>query len=73
MRVVQPTVLVASALGEGLERGEVLQRRVPVRQMSASSHVLILQDQPTDQVGLVRVAILEEAKLIRERAQRGEL
>jgi hypothetical protein len=73
LRVVQPTVLVASALGEGLERGEVLQRRVPVRQMSASSHVLILQGQLTDQVNLVRVVILEEAKLIRERAQRGEL
>ena len=41
--------------------------------MSASSHVLTLPDQLTDQVGLVHVAILEEATLIRERAKRGEL
>ena len=34
MQIVRSTVLVASALGEGLGRGEVLQRRLPVREVS---------------------------------------
>ncbi len=59
MQIVRPTVLVAAALGKGLGRGEVLQRCVPVREVSASSQILILPDQLTDQVGPVRAALLD--------------
>ena len=50
-------VLMASTLVKGLERGEVLQRCVPVGTVSTPSHILVLPDQLTDQVGPIRAAL----------------
>ena len=54
---MRATVLVATTLGEGLEPGEVLQRRVSFGEVSDRVHVLVLPDQLTDQVGPVRDAL----------------